>query len=388
MLRVRFVRPCALAVLGTIAPSGLLGGCLLALLLSGAACKKSEPSPVAPRVTRIRVVGLQEGVDPESDPRLGPLIDAAGRGLRQAGVQVQLQPPAPQVADFHLRLQLQVQTTPLPGTGTGTGTGASARPTGLHLRLLCVGELSVPSSGLQSEPEGRAGQAPVLELSKFDHVGMMEKDLPGEPAAPDVLALLLRLVEDSTATMGGELALLRSDSRELMARVAKSDGDPALRGTAIQILGRRKERLAIPVLTALIKETGSRRRERLLAKRGPVGAGGDAKGSDAAPLARQEAEKAQEDQILSVLRDTAIGALIEIGDRSAVRPLLDSVAFLDRVEMGKIVEAVATLGGDEARNYLRFVAGSHPEPAIREAAAAALKRLERREGEPSKPPAP
>ena len=179
-----------------------------------------------------------------------------------------------------------------------------------------------------------------------------------------------------------------------MARVAKSDGDPALRGTAIQILGRRKERLAIPVLTALIKETGTRRRERLLTKRGPAGTGtgtdaGDPDEQKAQAQAQAQAQRQlQDDQILSVLRDTAIGALIEIGDRSAVRPLLDSVAFLDRVEMGKIVEAVATLGGDEARNYLRFVSSSHPDAAMRKDAAAALARLERREGEPSKPAAP
>lgn len=400
MLRVRFVRPCARVVLGAIAPSGLLWGCLLALLLSGVACKKTEPAGVVPRVTRIRIAGLQDGVDPENDPRLAQLIDAAGRGLRQAGVQVQLQPPTAQAADFHLRLQLQVQTAAVPAPTSPPSPPSPASPTppaGLRLRLLCAGELRAPAS-LLSEPDDRPGKAPVLELSKFDHVGMMERDLANEPTAPEVLALLLRLVEDSTATLGGELSLLRSDSRELMARVAKSDGDPALRGTAIQILGRRRERLAIPVLTALIKETGTRRRERLLTKRGPAATGtetgtgtdaGDADAQKAQAQAQAQAQRQlQDDQILSVLRDTAIGALIEIGDRSAVRPLLDSVAFLDRVEMGKIVEAVATLGGDEARNYLRFVSSSHPDAAMRKDAAAALARLERREGEPSKPAAP
>ena len=59
---------------------------------------------------------------------------------------------------------------------------------------------------------------------------------------------------------------------------------------------------------------------------------------------------------------------------------LDSVAFLDGSEMGKLLEAVATLGGDEAKSYLRFVSTSHPEASLRDEAKAALQRLEKRSG--------
>ena len=50
----------------------------------------------------------------------------------------------------------------------------------------------------------------------------------------------------------------------------------------------------------------------------------------------------------------------------------------DRREMRKILDAIATLGGKEASEYLSFVAEGHDDPEIRELAAAARARLQRR----------
>lgn len=77
-------------------------------------------------------------------------------------------------------------------------------------------------------------------------------------------------------------------------------------------------------------------------------------------------------------RDAALGALIEIGDRRAVTALAKSRSLHDRREMRKILEAIATLGGDEALDYLSFIAQSHDDEEIRELATAAKSRLERR----------
>jgi hypothetical protein len=77
-------------------------------------------------------------------------------------------------------------------------------------------------------------------------------------------------------------------------------------------------------------------------------------------------------------RDTALGALIALGDRRAVTALTRSRSFRDRRELGKIIEAIAILGGQEADDYLSFVAGSHDDPEIRAEAAAAHARLQRR----------
>ena len=79
------------------------------------------------------------------------------------------------------------------------------------------------------------------------------------------------------------------------------------------------------------------------------------------------------------VRDAALGALIQIGDRRAVTALTKSRSLHDRREMRKIIEAISTLGGDEALDYLSFVAATHDDEEIRALAAAAKQRLERRQ---------
>ncbi len=79
-------------------------------------------------------------------------------------------------------------------------------------------------------------------------------------------------------------------------------------------------------------------------------------------------------------RDAALGALIALGDRRAVTALTRSRSLRDRREMRKIIEAVSILGGQEADDYLSFVAASHDDDDIRAAAAAARERMLRRQG--------
>jgi hypothetical protein len=77
-------------------------------------------------------------------------------------------------------------------------------------------------------------------------------------------------------------------------------------------------------------------------------------------------------------RDAALGALIALGDRRAVTELTRTRSLRDRREMSKIIEAIAILGGQEADDYLSFIAGSHDDEDIRAEAAAARARLQRR----------
>ena len=81
-------------------------------------------------------------------------------------------------------------------------------------------------------------------------------------------------------------------------------------------------------------------------------------------------------------RDAALGALIALHDRRAVTELTRTRSLHDRHEMRKIIEAIAILGGQEAEDYLSFIAASHDDDDIRAAAAAARARLERHAGEP------
>lgn len=77
-------------------------------------------------------------------------------------------------------------------------------------------------------------------------------------------------------------------------------------------------------------------------------------------------------------RDAALGALIAMHEQRAVSELTRTRSLRDRREMRKIIEAIAILGGREAQEYLSFVAQTHDDDEIREEAAAAKARLERR----------
>jgi HEAT repeats len=78
------------------------------------------------------------------------------------------------------------------------------------------------------------------------------------------------------------------------------------------------------------------------------------------------------------VRDAALGALVELRERKAVSVLASQKSMRDQREMRKILDAIATLGGEEAAEYLSFVADGHDDPEIRSIAAEAKARLQRR----------
>jgi hypothetical protein len=65
-------------------------------------------------------------------------------------------------------------------------------------------------------------------------------------------------------------------------------------------------------------------------------------------------------------------------ERRAVSVLTRSRSLRDRREMRKIIEAVSVLGGDEARQYLEFVAEAHDDADMKQLAKDALARMARR----------
>jgi hypothetical protein len=78
-----------------------------------------------------------------------------------------------------------------------------------------------------------------------------------------------------------------------------------------------------------------------------------------------------------VTRDTALGALVQMREKRAVAELTRSRSMRDRREMRKIIDAIATIGGKEAADYLAFVADAHEDEELRKMARAALERLAR-----------
>jgi hypothetical protein len=133
---------------------------------------------------------------------------------------------------------------------------------------------------------------------------------------------------------------------------------------------------AAAVHAALIADAGELRDE-------AIRAAGERKLQDEAPALLRLLDDPDERT-----RDAALGALIAIGDRRAVSVLTRSRSLRDRREMRKIIEAVAILGGQEADDYLSFVAASHDDDDIRAAAATARERMLRRQGGGGGGPAP
>ncbi|TMA32534.1 MAG: HEAT repeat domain-containing protein [Deltaproteobacteria bacterium] len=93
-------------------------------------------------------------------------------------------------------------------------------------------------------------------------------------------------------------------------------------------------------------------------------------------------------QLISRLSDTnpdvarrAAGALIAIGDRRAVSPLIEMTRKRRPEDVGPILYAIASLGGPEAEAYLFTLESGSPDEEIRRAAKGAYADLLRRKQE-------
>lgn len=75
--------------------------------------------------------------------------------------------------------------------------------------------------------------------------------------------------------------------------------------------------------------------------------------------------------------DGAVGALVALGDRRAVKPLTHLSKLSDTARLARILDAIASLGGDEAHSFLEFVASGHDDEDIRFMATEALERMKR-----------
>jgi len=79
------------------------------------------------------------------------------------------------------------------------------------------------------------------------------------------------------------------------------------------------------------------------------------------------------------LRTAAIQYLVALGDPSAVSDLAASVDFGDPDELAAIIEAVTSLGGQEARDFLEMMAAGATDADLAERAREGLRRLDRKE---------
>jgi HEAT repeat protein len=147
--------------------------------------------------------------------------------------------------------------------------------------------------------------------------------------------LAARTTEDLLRTYVARQTLWSAGEAAIAQALLSGDGD--LRLEAVRIVGARKLKAQLPTVIRLLSD------------------------SDEAT------------------RDAALGAVVALGERSAIKALADSRQMRDSYEMSKVVDAVASLGGQEAKDYLSFVAETHDDPDIRKMAEAALARLKARE---------
>ena len=160
----------------------------------------------------------------------------------------------------------------------------------------------------------------------------------GEPRKlPSLTALVMRVTGDLIEGVASRQRLQEGSPSALHAALIADGGE--LREEAIRIVGERQLRDEVPTLLKLLS-------------------------ADEEPI-----------------RDAALGALIAMRDRRAVRELTRSRSLRDRREMRKIIEAISVIGGQEADEYLSFVAATHDDDEIRAEAAAARARMQKREAE-------
>ncbi|MBK8014756.1 MAG: HEAT repeat domain-containing protein [Deltaproteobacteria bacterium] len=84
----------------------------------------------------------------------------------------------------------------------------------------------------------------------------------------------------------------------------------------------------------------------------------------------------------------AVGALVSIGEPSAVGALIDAARQRSAPYLKQIIFAVGEIGGEEAEAYLFTVRNGHSDPAVRESAREALDEMLRRRASVGNPPEP
>ena len=205
--------------------------------------------------------------------------------------------------------------------------------------------------------EARAHVRIAANSRPADAPGALELDVEGQGAAP----YTVKTPTHPARRVNGAAA------------PAGKDGQPALAPLVLRVAGdlldgylaRRRLRAGTPseIHGALMADGGELREEAIRTV-------GERKLHDEAPTLLKLLDDPDEPT-----RDAALGALIALGDRRAVSALTRSRSLRDRHEMRKIIEAIAILGGQEADDYLSFVADTHDDEEIRSAASRARARI-------------
>jgi hypothetical protein len=78
------------------------------------------------------------------------------------------------------------------------------------------------------------------------------------------------------------------------------------------------------------------------------------------------------------IRAAALRALVALKDPRAIAPLAEMADFTSNEELRTVIEAVTAIGGDEAAEFLEYVATGHSDADLRSRAQEGLERIGRR----------
>jgi hypothetical protein len=291
-------------------------------LLAVAACRRQSPPPSAPPPPALGAVTVRDLTPPDDAPAH---VDAPalGRALRarllatgQFAADAADAGPAAATTRADVRLGID---------GAEVGTKGVARA---HVLLRLETRPSDAPGAIAESLEGAGEQRYDVETpANGGAAGVAPKEALYE-------GLVQRVAGDLIDGFAAHRRMRQASPEALRAALAADGGE--LRVEAIRAIGERRLASEAPRLLALLDDPDE-----------PT-------------------------------RDAALGALLALGDRRAVGVLTRSRSLRDRRELSKIIEAISILGGEEADDYLSFVAGSHEDEEIRGEAAAARARLQHR----------
>lgn len=233
------------------------------------------------------------------------------------------------------RIGSKLRATPyFTGEPGDAGPGRRVEPAELRARItysvIAEGSLGRPASFVAAEGSLVPGDSRYLTL--HDNVATEQPIAEGEARDAALLEQIHRAVDEMVAGLIAKEALRGATPEELGAALA---GEPARVQWALAVIADRQ-------LTTL---------------RAPV-----------------RALLTSADRVIA---DAAISAAVALDDTAAVKVLTEGIDFTDHERMRVVIEASAALGGDEARQFLEFVATGHEDDDVKAHAADALERLRR-----------
>ena len=280
---------CGLALLGAALWLGALQGC--------------HRAPARPRVDTIRVAESSLALASESGVAQPAIESLARTTLVESGFDV-----GPGENAWHARIEL-------------LGVSAGNEPSTGRMQLEARVEVALtPATGSEAaRREVGTGRSPVVS---------------GGPPAALQAALASAIGEAARGLRIG----LTADAKPLEALLLDLESsDVRVRDHAVQALGERRERSAVPALIRRLQ---------------------DADGEVA---------------------HRAVGALAQIKDPRAVAPIIELSRGGDPSLTLRLIRIVADIGGPSAQGWLATMEQAHPDPRVRNAAHEALAGLHLRD---------